>query len=65
MKYTYKCNTCNHEFEKNLTFNQAINTARPPKYPCPQCHGTTRKLINTPAIHYKGSGFTKSIGEKK
>jgi len=65
MKYIYRCNQCNYEFEKDLTFNQSINAAKPPKFPCPQCNGKTRRLINIPAIHYRGSGFTKSIGEKK
>lgn len=59
MKYTYRCNTCNTEFEKDLKLSQVIK--KTPKFPCPHCGGATRKLINNPAIHYKGEGFTKSV----
>jgi len=65
MKYTYRCESCDYLFEKELTLKQVSNTARPPKFPCPKCNGKTRKTINASAIHYKGSGFTLSKGENK
>lgn len=64
MKYTYRCNICHFEFDKELSFKQIANAARPPKFKCPNCTGITRKIISKSAIHYKGSGFTLSKGEK-
>ena len=60
MKYTYRCNRCHLEFEKDLKLKDVANAAKPPKFPCPQCGGTSRKLINGVSVHYKGSGFTLS-----
>ena len=52
--YEYTCQKCGHTFEKMLSFG-----AKPPK--CPKCSSTrTRKLISTPAVHFKGGGFTKA-----
>lgn len=61
MIYTYHCNTCHTEFDKDLKLKQVIK--RTPKFPCPNCGGATRKLINKPYIQYKGEGFTKKVKE--
>lgn len=64
MKYIYRCNRCHLEFEKELRLKDVANAAKPPKFLCPNCGGTSRKLVNGVAVHYKGSGFTLSKGEK-
>lgn len=61
MKYIYKCNHCHYEFEKDLKLKDVARKV--PKFHCPECGGTTRKLINRPVIHYKGEGFTLSKGK--
>ena len=64
MIYLYRCNQCNHEFERDLKLEQVINHAKLPKFACPKCHGTTRKLINKPAIQFKGAGFYSTDNKK-
>lgn len=62
MRYVYKCNRCNYEMEKDLKLNQVLNTAKSPKFSCPKCKGTMRKLISSTPIFFKGSGWG---GDKK
>jgi putative FmdB family regulatory protein len=52
--YEYECNDCKkrHEILQKLS--------DPPQEHCPQCGGSMRKLISTPAIQFKGSGFYKT-----
>ena len=59
MRYTYKCNKCFHEFDKEQKLENVLNHVKHSKVRCPICHGTTRKLINTPAIHFLGNGWGK------
>lgn len=59
VKYTYKCNHCNHELDKDLKLEQVLNTAKSPKVICPKCKGTMRKLIVSAPVHFKGSGWGK------
>ncbi len=49
--YEYECLTCGIRFDKRQSFNDE------PKATCPNGHPDTRRLIATPAIVFKGSGF--------
>jgi putative FmdB family regulatory protein len=49
--YEYQCLECDHQFEVILKFSD------PPIEKCPKCGGPVRKLISSPAIQFKGSGF--------
>jgi putative FmdB family regulatory protein len=52
--YEYLCSTCNERHE----IIQRISDA--PLTHCPKCGGEMRKLISSPAIQFKGSGFYKT-----
>ena len=49
--YEYECDACGHRFEKNQKFSDPIVDT------CPICGGAVRKLMSSPAIQFKGSGF--------
>jgi putative FmdB family regulatory protein len=49
--YEYECMACGTTFEKRQGFHDE------PKADCPNGHIETRRLIGTPAIVFKGSGF--------
>ena len=49
--YEYECENCGHRFEVIQKFADA------PLAECPKCHGTLRKLVSSPAIQFKGSGW--------
>ncbi len=49
--YEYQCGACGHRFEKIQKLSDALEDT------CPQCGGVVRKLISSPAIQFKGSGF--------
>ena len=49
--YEYECLLCGAKFEKRQSFSDE------PIADCPQGHKDTRRLIATPAIVFKGSGF--------
>ena len=49
--YEYQCEACNHRFERIQKFSD------PPVETCPTCGGAVRKLISSPAIQFKGSGW--------
>lgn len=49
--YEYACETCGHRFEKIQKFSDALESV------CPKCGGAVRKLMSSPAIQFKGSGF--------
>jgi putative FmdB family regulatory protein len=49
--YEYQCEACGHRFEKIQKFSDA------PERVCPTCGGAVRKLMSSPAIQFKGSGF--------
>ena len=49
--YEYQCEACAHRFERIQRFSD------PPVETCPTCGGAVRKLISSPAIQFKGSGF--------
>ena len=49
--YEYRCQDCDHEFEKMQKFSD------PPVAACPTCAGSVQKLISRSAFHLKGSGW--------
>jgi putative FmdB family regulatory protein len=49
--YEYECLTCGIQFEKRQNFSDA------PVAECPNGHDDTRRLLATPTIVFKGSGF--------
>jgi putative FmdB family regulatory protein len=49
--YEYQCQSCGHRFEVIQKFSDA------PVSVCPTCGGAVEKLVSSPAIQFKGSGF--------
>jgi len=50
--YEYECENCHKRFEKIQKFSD------PPADVCPHCgKGPVKKLLSSPAIQFKGSGF--------
>ena len=49
--YEYECDTCGHRFEVIQKFSDD------PLTECPKCKGAVRKLLSSPAIQFKGSGW--------
>lgn len=49
--YEYQCTACAHRFEVIQKFSDA------PLSECPKCGGAVEKLLSSPAIQFKGSGF--------
>jgi putative FmdB family regulatory protein len=49
--YEYECDAGGHRFERIQKFSD------PPIEKCPVCGGPVRKLISSPAIQFKGSGW--------
>ena len=49
--YEYQCDECGHTFEKIQKFSDPLETT------CPKCGGPVRKLMSSPAIQFKGSGW--------
>ena len=49
--YEYECEACANRFEKIQKFSD------PPEETCPKCGGKVRKLLSSPAIQFKGSGW--------
>ena len=49
--YEYQCDACSHRFERIQKFSD------PPIETCPSCGGNVRKLLSSPAIQFKGSGW--------
>jgi putative FmdB family regulatory protein len=49
--YEYECQACGHRFEVIQKFSDA------PLSVCPKCGGALEKLLSSPAIQFKGSGF--------
>ena len=52
--YEYQCTVCGERSE-------ILQRLSDPSYThCPKCGGTVKKLISSPAIQFKGSGFYKT-----
>jgi putative FmdB family regulatory protein len=49
--YEYECESCSHRFEVIQKFSDV------PISVCPKCGGPVQKLLSSPAIQFKGSGF--------
>ena len=49
--YEYECETCAQRFERIQKFSD------PPVDKCPSCAGPVKKLLSSPAIQFKGSGW--------
>ena len=49
--YEYQCDACSHRFEVIQKYSDS------PIDVCPKCGGTVRKLLSSPAIQFKGSGW--------
>lgn len=52
--YEYHCAKCDERMEIIQSLSE------PPSTHCPKCGGEIRKLISSPAIQFKGSGFYKT-----
>ena len=58
--YEYQCESCTKRFERIQKFSD------PPVDVCPHCgQGPVRKLLSSPAIQFKGSGFYITVYPKK
>ena len=49
--YEYQCESCAKRFERIQKFSDPHATT------CPSCGGPVKKLVSSPAIQFKGSGF--------
>ena len=49
--YEYQCDACGRRFELIRKFSD------PPVTDCPTCGGAVRKLLSSPAIQFKGTGW--------
>ena len=49
--YEYQCQACGHRYEKIQKFSDPIEDV------CPSCGGKVEKLVSSPAIQFKGSGW--------
>ena len=49
--YEYECAACGRRFERIQKFSD------PPVTTCPECGGGVRRLVSSPAIQFKGSGW--------
>src|ERR1043165_4875102 len=49
--YEYQCDSCGRRFERIQKFSDPLVTT------CPHCGGQAQRLISSPAIQFKGSGF--------
>jgi putative FmdB family regulatory protein len=49
--YEYQCDACTERFERIQKFSD------PPVETCPSCGSRVRKLLSSPAIQFKGSGW--------
>src|SRR5207237_9292111 len=49
--YEYECDACGHRFEKIQKCSDPLVDT------CPKCGGAVHKLMSSPAIQFKGSGF--------
>ena len=49
--YEYECDDCGHRFERIQKFSDELVSV------CPECEGRVRKLVSSPAIQFKGTGW--------
>ena len=49
--YEYECDACGKRFERIQKFSDPLLDT------CPSCSGAVKKLLSSPAIQFKGSGW--------
>lgn len=49
--YEYQCDACAHRFEVIQKYSDV------PVSVCPKCGGAVKKLLSSPAIQFKGTGW--------
>jgi len=49
--YEYECDACHHRFEVIQKYSDPLIDT------CPKCGSTVQKLLSSPAIQFKGSGW--------
>ena len=49
--YEYQCRKCGHRFEKIESVSAS------PRKKCPKCRASAKRLLASPAIQFKGSGW--------
>ncbi len=49
--YEYECDACGNRFERIQKFSDPLVDT------CPVCNGPVKKLLSSPAIQFKGSGW--------
>ena len=49
--YEYQCDACAYRFEQIQRFSDPLVTT------CPKCEGSVQKLVSSPAIQFKGTGW--------
>ena len=49
--YEYECEACSSRFEKIQKFSDPLEDT------CPKCGGHVHKLMSSPAIQFKGTGW--------
>jgi putative FmdB family regulatory protein len=49
--YEYQCESCHQRFEKIQKFSDPLIDV------CPSCGGKVNKLVSSPAIQFKGTGW--------
>lgn len=57
--YEYECESCSNRFERIQKFSDPLVET------CPSCGGAVRKLLSSPAIQFKGSGWYITDYSKK
>ncbi|MDP6582289.1 MAG: zinc ribbon domain-containing protein [Vicinamibacterales bacterium] len=57
--YEYQCDSCGHRFEQIQRFSDPLLAA------CPECDGALQKLVSSPAIQFKGTGWYVTDYAKK
>ena len=57
--YEYQCDACGHCFEHIQKFSDPLLAV------CPKCEGVLRKLVSSPAIQFKGTGWYVTDYAKK
>jgi putative FmdB family regulatory protein len=57
--YEYQCESCAHRFERIQKYSDPLIET------CPVCGGRVKKLLSSPAIQFKGSGWYVTDYAKK
>jgi putative FmdB family regulatory protein len=52
--YEYKCESCGNRYEKREGFEAKA------RQKCPKCGKMAQRMLSTPAVVFKGSGFYKT-----